>query len=118
LFVFWLKLGTLLYLEPQQVGIIKDNLLLLNQSVDIEDIILVVLLWVASSWLCLVSLDLCMNFWHLKNQINKVVWQTGKSSVIAAVSCVLAIFLIVSILELTLSSIYLEIDTAHQHGKF
>lgn len=82
-----------------QAGTIRDNRHSLNLWVDIRDIILVVLLWEASLWLCLDLLDLCMSYSVLRKLSKKVVWLIGRNSVTAAVSYVSAIFSTVSIVE-------------------
>lgn len=107
----------LLYVVQLQVGIIKDNHLFQNLLVDIKDFILVVLLWVVSLWLCLGLLDLCMSYLVLRNLNKKVVWLIGRSSVIVVVSCVLAIYLTVLIVELILLYILLVKDIVLQLGK-
>ncbi len=107
----------LLYVVQLQVGIIKDNHLFQNLLVDIKDFILVVLLWVVFLWLCLGLLDLCMNYLVLRNLNKKVVWLIGRNSVIVVVSCVLAIYLTVLIVELILLYILLVKDIVLQLGR-
>ena len=107
----------LLYVVQLQVGIIKDNHLFQNLLVDIKDFILVVLLWVVFLWLCLGLLDLCMSYLVLRNLNKKVVWLIGRSSVIVVVSCVLAIYSTVLIVELILLYILLVKDIVLQLGK-
>jgi len=70
-----------------QAGTIRDNRLFLNHMSDILDIILVVLLSVASSWHFSASSDFCMNFLPPRKQSRRDAWQTGRNSVIAAAMC-------------------------------
>lgn len=107
----------LLYVVQLQVGIIKDNHLFQNLLVDIKDFILVVLLWVVSLWHYLGLLDLCMNYLVLRNLNKKVVWLIGRNFVIVVVSCVLAIYLTVLIVELILLYILLVRNIVLQLGR-
>lgn len=63
--------------------------------------------WEVSLWRCLGLLDLCISCLVLRKLSKKVVWLIGRSSVIVVVSCVLAIYSTVLIVELILLYILL-----------
>lgn len=107
----------LLYVVLLLVGIINDNHLSRNRLGDIEDTILVVLRWEVSLWRCLGLLDLCISYLVLRKLNKKVVWLIGRSSVIVVVSCVLAIYSTVLIVELILLYILLVKDIVLRLGR-